>query len=207
MVDDIINAECKYGSDTCLIKTHASLYQNILLPDSDGNIEIKAVFNKMTVHDSLTLDRLSYSKQDNDNISSIDYTVYRSLLLRRCLISLDENVFERKNGWIVEEDWNKIKNYNAMILNHIMYEFEMTTVLTEEEESQIERQSVALFGTDAGKVNNPNPSISMYCTLLSVWDKFGLNIETLKSMKNSDYLKIREIMSKEAEINKRNSKK
>lgn len=204
-VNQLINDEARYGSGTVVIRMPVSEFQGFFLPNREGSITIKAVFKKMTVQDSMIIDKLSFQNKtfNGIDVSGMDYLTYRNLIVRRCLISIDDVEVKRNNEWMVEEDWNKIKKMNAMVLNSLISEFEYLTVIAEEENALIGKQASTLFGQDNGKVLNPHPAIAMYCTLSSIWDKFGLDIDSMKNMFYDDYLKIKAVMNRESEIMKK----
>lgn len=209
-VDQIVDNEAQYGQDTVSVRVYVSPYQKTYLPVEEGGEAFECVFKAMTIDDGMALDKLAFTKKTTEkkiDISSVDYFTYRMLLLRKNLLVFGGFIPERNNGWIVKDSWEKIKKTNAMILNSILTEYELTTMMGEDEEALLDRQAGILFSTDNGKVMNPAPGVSMYCTLSSIWDKFGISLETLKYMRSSDYAKIRAVMSKESEIMRRDAKK
>ena len=206
--DKVINNESEYGNDKVVVKVNVSPYQGFYLPDNQGKESIVSVWNKMTIEDSMVIEKMSFQFKTIGQVdaSGIDYIAYRSILFRRNLCAIEDFWPERKNGWIVEKDWNRIKTFNAMILNSMLSDYEMTTIMSEEDEKLIDRQSVTLFGSENGRVANPHPAVSMYCLLSGIWEKFGLDITKIKQMRQEDYSKIRAVMAKESEIMKRNLK-
>lgn len=209
-LDRVIDNESQYGQDTVVIDVPVSPYQNTLLPLESGRGAIRFVFKKLSVEDTLLIEKLSYTTNLIDNkidVSACDYHIYRKLLLRRCLLWFGDKEIRRNGGWVIKEDWDWILKTNAMILNAAIDGFEAESTLSGDDEKRIDRQASLLFGSEHNKITNPEPSISMYCTLASIWDKFGITVETLSKMSNADYMKIRAVLAKEAEMMKREAKK
>jgi len=208
-IDRLVDNEARYGQNTVIVKVPVSAYQNTYLPVDNGEGALSCVFRKMTIDDSLLLEKLSFTEKTENNMdmSFCDFNVYRKLMLRRCLLVFGEKELERENGWVTKDDWHRLLRINAMVLCSVLNEFESVSSVTEEEEQRIDRQAGILFGSDNSRVMNPVPSMSMYCTLAAIWDKFGISLDDLKKMDNSDYLKIRQILSKEVETMKREAKR
>jgi len=208
-IEQLINDETEYGS-CIVIRMNLSNKTGVWLPCSNGETEIIACFKKMTVEDNLIIESLSFENKTSKNginISSSNYLIYKTLLIRRLLLKINDFVPERKNDWIIEKDWIRIKKCNAMILNTLINEYEVKLMKSEDDMKIVERQSSILFGSDNGRVLNPHPSISMYCMLGSIWEKFGLDISKLKNMSFDNYLCLKQIMSIETEQQRKKFKK
>lgn len=200
-IEQLINDESKYG-DCVVLRIGITNRNGVFLPDLNGEEILTACFKNMTIDDNFAIEKFSYERKSNSNgmdISASNFLTYKMLLLRRLLVSIDEFKPERKNGWIVEKDWNKIKAYNGMIISYLINEYEKTISVSDDDEKILERQSASLFGTDNGKVMNPHPGISMYCTLGSIWEKFGIDVSKLGDMTFDRFLMIKQIMGNEAE--------
>jgi len=208
-LERLINDESEYGS-CVVLRIGVTKRGGVYMQDENGEETLTACFKKMTIDDNMAIERLSYEKKSNENgmdISASNFLIYRTILLRRLLLSIDDFKPERKNGWIVEKDWNIIKNYNGMIVSHLVDEYEKSISVSDDDEKLLGRQSAVLFGVDNGKVSNPHPGISMYCTLGSIWEKFGIDVSKLGDMTFDKFLLIKQIMGSEAEQQRKNFRK
>ncbi|MCK9154619.1 MAG: hypothetical protein M0P12_00745 [Paludibacteraceae bacterium] len=200
-VDDIINGICKHG-DCVEIKFPFIIYSGIEIPAKESEKEKIFLFKEFTLKDSIELDKLSYSIKLTNGLydaSHTDYNIYRYLLLRRTVFSMDDKIFERENGWVSEKDWEILKSYPAPIINYALSLYEDSFSMSEEERKKMERETALLFGSKSGKVFDPSPGISSTFTLESLWDKFGLTKADIEKMTLKEYSKIKLILTKEAE--------
>lgn len=93
--------------------------------------------------------------------------------------------FERQeNGKLKTQSFNKIMKIHPRILGLILEQFDLfPKELSKDEERDIEKQCVLLFGKGES-VSNPHPFVMTYCNLVSFWDKLGLNYFDIMKLPN-----------------------
>jgi hypothetical protein len=208
-IDPVIDDVAEYGENNVVVRVPYLKYQNVLIPAKESSDVCMMVFRRMTVSDGLELERHAFlfrKNNENIDISGIDHTLYRYLLLRRTLLRIDNEELPRRNGWVLGERWKGIKNMNGAILGYALSQYESLIFASNDEDMLLDRQAAILTG-DSGRVVNPCHGISLYCTLTSMWEKMGISADKTDQMRNDDYMKIRKVLMKESEALKRKSKK
>lgn len=200
-IDKDIDELCRHDVESVLIKVPYVLYSGMEIPVKESESERKFRFKQMTLKDSMETDRFSYNIVLNGifDSSGTDYNLYRYLLLRRTLLSIDDKTFKRKNGWMEKEDWEVVRKMSGPIVLYALGKYEDSFVISDLERGKLEKESAILYGSKNGKILDPSPGLSMTCTLESLWDKFGLTKSDIENMPLKEYSKIKIILMKEAE--------
>jgi hypothetical protein len=205
-IDNSVSVESEYGKHFVEIIVPYSKIDNVLLPCENSETVARFIYKKKTIQDEKDIEKLSFiiSQEENkiDN-STICVHLYRRLTLRKCLFSIDDWLLNRNNGWIVKQDWDKVKKLSAPIVNSSLMLFDILTSLSEEEYDLIERQAVGLFASQSGSVLNPHPVVSSYCSLSSLWEKLGIDQAGIDRVLNKDFLGFRMITGAESDAMRR----
>lgn len=200
-LDRMIDDETEFGR-CVVVRTPVSKRRGVWLPDPDGKDVLTTCFGIMTLEDNMAIEELCFETKTDErgaDISSVNPEDYRMLVLRRLLLLIDDFRPERRNGWMVKGDWDRIKRYNGTVISHVATQYEARLMLSEDDDRVIKRQASILFGTDNAKVMNPHPGISAYCNLSGLWDKFGIDPTKAGNMDIHRHAVIRSIMGCEGE--------
>jgi len=179
-------------------------WNGIVMPVADEMADRteEAVFKQMTYGDNKTIERMSsYTglRPDGKEQMLIDVVEYKRMLLKKNLLSWTLDVpVERKNDWMTRECYKRVSLVSGTLLDAIVDKYEDTMIVTKEEESIIDRQASILFGKNSNGVANACEAVSMYCTLSSFNEKFGIRASELEGMSYRDYMRLRIMSSREA---------
>jgi len=187
-----------------IVRIRASWFGSLLLPRKDGEIEIKAFFETFTFGDNYVVEKAtSHVIPVGNGRASIvvsEPNEYRRLMLKKNLLSWSLDVpIKREDGWMTQECYEKIGNFPAPLIDALIDEFYKTTIITEDEDTIIDRQSALLFSESSRGVSNACEAVSMFCTLGTFWEKFGLNKENLPEVPFREYLMMKIMTRKEGE--------
>jgi hypothetical protein len=131
---------------------------------------------------------------------------YRRLMLKKNLVAWSLPIpIERAGGWITSECYEHIGNVCGPLLDALLDKFYVTTTLTEEEEFIMDRQSANLFSENSRGVANACEAVSLFCTLGSFNEKFGINREMLPVLPFREYLMLKVMGRKEGEAARQRS--
>lgn len=208
-IDDSVHTEAEYGKGFVEIEFPYQKTDNVFLPCRNSETKVKFIYKAKSVLDEKEIERKSYiisAREDKIDNSHVCVHFYQRLTVRRCLFAIDNWFVQRKNDWIVKEDWEKIKRMSAPIINTSLTLFDIFTSLREEEEKLIERQAVGLYSSQNGSVSNPHPVLSSFCSLSALWDKLGIGPNDLDVIPNKDYVGFRMITGAEADAMRRATK-
>lgn len=204
-IDDEVSMESDNGNGFVEVKFDVSMMDNVCLPSDTSNTSVIFLFKEKSVQDERDIEKKAFVVSEVNKIdnSSIDMALYKRLMLRKCLYKVNDWILKRDNGWIVKEDWEKLINLSAPIINSALVLFDIFTSLKEDEEKLIERQSAGLYASANGSVLNPHPVLSYYLSSVGLWDKLGIGNGTVDNMKLKDYVGYRIISSAESEAMRR----
>ena len=123
-----------------------------------------------------------------------------------CFDELERNL----DGSLTDDSMNMIFRLHPNILKTLLNGYIYKSGFTIEEEGQIQKQCYLLFDKGQG-VKNPHKYISLYCDLVSFWNKFGLNYFDIQRLPQDVCDGLRKIMNSEnkietMKINRSNSK-
>jgi hypothetical protein len=204
-------------SDTIEIKVNTIRLKNILIPNTDGDFIVRAIFKKMTCEDFWKIEKKCSVEDEVSSpclntekksiLKSIDYQEFRLEIIRRMLQKISIFDLEYTEEGLKDSSFEKVKNLSAPLVQALFREYEVSYHLTEEEDETITKQSAILFSPHSRGVENACETISLYCTLGNFWEKFGLNRFSLKQLPYKEYLQLRIMMNKDAESQKRKSNK
>ena len=184
------------------------LPSGICVPFANGQHEEYAIFRRVTVGDSFEFDELAMKKQKIGDRNGeaifekiLDFNEYRRLLVMKNLVSwsLDIPLEKDYDGWLTESCWNRVAHVSAPLLDAFVQGFEMSNIVTEDEEKTIDKQSLILFGKNSQGVADACEAISKFCTYGNFSEKFNLNISDIKSLPYREYLLLKMMISNENE--------
>ena len=108
-------------------------------------------------------------------------------------------VLKRKyDGSLTDESFKEVLLIHPRILRIIFSQYN-NSFISEQEEGDILKQCHLLFGQGQG-VSSPHKYISLYCDLVTFWDKFGLNFGDIQKLPQEVYKGLRKIVSIENQI-------
>ena len=186
------------------VKIRASWRGNLLLPDNDGDIEVKATFRTFTFGDNYAVEKATTKEikvgDSGQTVLASEPNEYRRLMLKKNLLDWSLPVpIEREDGWMTRECYEHIGSMPAPLMDALLDEFYRTTVLSEEEDNLIDRQCAILFSENSKGVANACEAVSMFCTLGTFWEKFGLNKDVLPEVPFKEYMMLKIMTRKEGE--------
>lgn len=190
------------SSDTVEVSIRVRNIKEFCVPDPKGNAVVKAVFNRMTYEDYAEIDKYCTFVVHNPETTTVtDYDEMRGLVVRRLLKSWDLNIpiKRRKDGWLTDACYNKIKKLPAPLITAMVTEFDKSNIITEDEEETINKQSAILFSKNSKGVASACEAVSLFCNLSNFWEKFGLNYFSIKKMPYKKYLLLRIMVGKDSE--------
>lgn len=181
----------------------------ICIPDSYGEDEEYAVFRRVTVNDSFEFDALAMKQEfvgkdpNGEPVyeRSMDLNEYRRLLIMKNLLewSLDIPLDHDYDGWLTDSSWDRVSRVSAPLLDAFVQGFEQSNVVTEDEQSLINKQSLILFGKNSKGVSEACDAVSKYCTYGNFGEKFNLSIEEIKNLPYREYILLKMMISNEGE--------
>lgn len=181
----------------------------ICVPDEYGDFEEYATFRRTTMNDSFEFEALAMVEEELGKNPmgetmyqrSLDLNEYRRLLIMKNLFawSLDIPLEHDYDGWLTDECWNRVANVSAPLLDAFVQQFEVSNVITEEEEKTITKQSVLLFGKNSKGVSEACEAVSKFCTYTNFGEKFNLSIDEIKKLPYREYILLRMMISNETE--------
>jgi len=177
---------------------------NLCLPRENGDGEVSAVFSTFTFGDNYAVEKATAQKiQMGDRKQFImvpEPNEYRRLMVKKNLLSWSLPIpIERENGWITPECYKRVGSVFGPLLDALVDEFYYTTIITDDEEAIMERQSAILFSENSRGVANACEAVNMFCTLGSFWEKFGLNKGELPVVPFKEYMMLKVMARKEGD--------
>lgn len=198
----------RVDKDQVVVRLGVVDWNGMVMPvreDIASRIE-QVVFKKMTYGGNKIIERIvSYKapRPDGKEQTLLDVVEYKRMLLKKNLLSWSLDVpIERENGWLTMECYKQISSMSGTLLEAIVDKYEDTMIVSKDEEAIIDRQSAILFGKNSRGVADACEAVSLYCTLGSFNEKFGIGAPELDNMDYRDYLRLRMMSSKEAQSNK-----
>ena len=104
------------------------------------------------------------------------------------------------------ECYERVRHVSGPLMEALIDGFYRTTIVTEDEELIMDRQSASLFGEHSRGVSNACEAVSLFCTLGSFWEKFGIDRETLPKMPFKEYLMLKVMSRKEGDAMRQKTK-
>ena len=133
--------------------------------------------------------------------------VYNSKKLKELIIkymikewSFPYNIKRNIDGSLTEETLQYFYRIHPRIIATLIDNYVYRSGFTQEQEGKIQKQCYLLFDKGQG-ISNPHWSVSLYCDLISFWDKFGLNYYDLQRLPQDIYDGLRKVMSSQIQIN------
>lgn len=198
--------------DRVRVRVKVSWRNDICLPDLGGKSEEEAVFSVLTLGDHKAFEKaVSYEKDIGDGrttTSVIEINEYKRLMVKRNLLAwtLDVPIERDKNGWMTPTCYERVSLISAPLMEAFLSGFEESTEVTEDEERRIQRQCSILFSKNSRGVSDPCEAVSLFCSMENFWEKFGLNRDMLPKIPFRDYLLLKEMISRESEATKINTR-
>lgn len=209
----IAREECERLRDLTkvTVRVRASWHGPLLLPSKDGEIEVKAVFRTFTFGDNYVVERATMKHiplgDTGQTMVASEPNEYRRLMLKKNLLDWSLPVpIEREDGWMTPESYDRVGNMPAPLIDALLDEFYRSTTISDEENKIIERQCAILFSEHSRGVSNACEAVSMFCTLGTFWEKFGLNKDMLPEVPFKEYMMLKMMTSKEGESMRQKTK-
>lgn len=186
------------------VRIRAARMGHFLIPREDGEEEVEAIFNTFTFGDNYVVEKATSENIPIDggrtSVVVAEPNEYRRLMLKKNLLwwSLPLEI-EREDGWMTPECYARLGQYPGPLVEALVDEFYQTTIITKEEDDIIERQCALLFSDSSRGVSNACEAVSMFCTLGTFWEKFGLNKEDLPDVPFKEYLMLKIMTRKEGD--------
>lgn len=191
--------------DRVRVKVRTSWRSGFCMPDSAGETEEEAMFAVMTFGDNYAIERAVTTEVDvtgsKAKVKATDLNEYKRLLLKRNLMSwtLDVPVEKDQNGWMTEGCYARVARLPAPLVEAFLRGFEESVEITDEDERLISRQCAVLFSKDGRGVMDACEAVSLFCTLGSYWEKFGIDRDKLPRMPYREYLLLKMMIGKEGD--------
>lgn len=209
-VDNVVRRESETIRDLerVEVKVGVSWHGDICLPDDGSSKEERATFKVLTFGDSHVIEKATSREISVDGgrgkITVTDLNEHRRMMVKRNLLSWSLDIpIERKDGWMTAECYEKVKRIPAPLMEAFLYEFEKCTMISQEEEEKIVRQSIVLFGRNSRGVADACEAVSMFCTLGNFWEKFGIGKSVpIADMPFREYMMLKMMIGKENEASK-----
>lgn len=168
----------------------------ICLPRAGGKDVVTAVFNTFTFGDNYAAEKATMQKLpipgSEQFVVVSEPNEYRRLMVKKNLLSWSLPIsIERENGWMTPACYERVGKICAPLMEALVDEFYKTTIITEDEESIMERQSALLFSESSQGVANACEAVSLFCTLGTFWEKFGLNKKELPVVPFKEYMMLK----------------
>jgi hypothetical protein len=178
----------------------------LCLPCLDGDNVVVARFKTFTFADNHAIETATAQTievGEREELSVSEPNEYRRMMLLRSLIWWSLPIaIERENGWMTENCYERIGRCCGALLGSLVHLFYESTVIDNEEEEKIDRQSALLFSEHGRGVTNACEAVSSYCTLSGFWEKFGIDRGMIPGLPFRDYLRLRVMMNKERDAEK-----
>ena len=136
-----------------------------------------------------------------DITTSIDYTELRLRIIRGLLNewSLNLPIEKDEGGLLTKECFKRIMGLHPNLLNCFLDALMETVLISEEEDTEIEKQSAILFSPHSQGVDNACDAVTKFCVYSNFADKFGLNCFELRNLPQADFMRLRILMTRESE--------
>ena len=192
-------------SITVKVKPYASFW----LPDPQGECSVNAIFRLMNYEDYAVIEDLVATERVVDAEHKImarelDYTLMRWYMMRRVPLSWNLDIpLIYENGWLKEDCFARIKKLPAPLVQAMLDQYEPHISVTDDEEHIINRQSNGLFSEHSRGILHACKAVSLYCTLSTFWEKFGLNKFDIGKLPYREYLMLRMMVANDNEATRR----
>jgi len=191
------------------------------MPDSSGSEKLIAEFKVMTCEEYWKVEKATEVIREEvinmplggvriNIIHDMDYQSMRVEMIRRLLVSWNIPVelnHEDDDGVLTEESLERVLSVSAPLISALLYEYETTFHIDQEEEKQIDKQSAILFSKNSRGVENACDAITLFCTIGSFWEKFGINHFEIGNLPYKDFVRLRIMISKENKATRSQSEK
>lgn len=189
-----IDLTCLQSNLTTCIYIPFKHFNKSLEGNREGKIEV--VFKTMTqgIYDEFESFIDQYPKEYAD-------TEVKKLMLKYMLIKWNLNVKLEfnKEGSLTDDCLKNILNIPANVISRIIWEYEQTFYINKKDYKKLEVDAKKLFAPKSKGVDNPSKYVSLYCTLTSFWDKFGLNYFDLMKLPKTEYYGLKTVLRFENE--------
>jgi hypothetical protein len=209
-VDSIARKESEVIHDSLQVVVEVGVrwHGGICLPDDGSSKKESVTFKVFTFGDSHVIEKATSHEISVDSgrgkITVMDLNEHRRMMVKRNLLSWSLDIpIERKGGWMTAECYEKVKRIPAPLMEAFLCEFEKCTMISQEEEEKIVRQSIVLFGRNSRGVADACEAVSMFCTLGNFWEKFGIGKSVpIADMPFREYMMLKMMIGKENEASK-----
>lgn len=195
--------------NTVSVRFGVVFWNGIPIPVSEENGEEKqeAIFKRMTVGDNRAIERIvryEAEREDGKKVKTLDVIEYKRVMLRKNLLSWTLPIeLERENDWLTDACYQRISNMSGALVDAIVGKYEDSIMIGTEEEAAIDRQAATLFGKHSRGVSDACEAVTLYCTLTSFWEKFGIGTGvSLDEMDYLDYQRLKVMSAKDAEASR-----
>jgi len=189
------------------VRVNARWLGNIFLPCGEGeqaSEEVRATFGAFTFGDNFVIEKATmkviHVGDREGEVITQEPNEFRRLMVKKSLLEWSLPILiERDNGWMTSECYQRVGSVAGPLMDALLNEFHKSTIVTEEEERLIDRQCAILFSEHSRGVANACEAVSMFCTLGSFWEKFGINRDNIPAVPLREYIMLKAMMRKEGE--------
>ena len=192
-------------------KKQEDAYRLLIAPDVT-RVEVKtpdgktvwADFKTMTLSDQWMLESLTRKDEEiggGRTDVTYDYEERKRLIYRFMLKAwnIDCKLEHESCGWLTEECWKRVLRLHGTLLENLVSKYQDTLYVSQEEEELLIKQCSILFSKNSRGVKNAHEAISLFCTLGSFWEKFGINRFDLARLPYREYIMLRMVLGHDME--------
>ena len=178
-----------------------------------GAEKIVAVFDRMN-HDMWSyFEKNILDVIQGDNEKDIS-TVYNFMKMRAFIVrwllkkwSLPIELNKMNNGELTDDCFKRVMKVHPRIMGNLISCMEEHIFIQEKEKETILKQASLLFMPNSPGVTNAHEAISLYCSLSSFWDKFGLNYFDLQKLPENVLAQLKMVINAEGDVRTQQQKK
>lgn len=208
-MDKIVNRTKKFSEDYQIVKcwvyiTKDKLY--VYQEQKPNTMQFYIKFFSMNHYFWNMIQQNCVQTQQGNNEKDL-ITIYNSRKLKQLIIkymikewSFPYNIERNVDGSLTEETLQNFYKIHPRIIESLVDNYVYRSGFTDEEQGKIQKQCYLLFDKGQG-ISDPHWSVSLYCDLISFWQKFGLNYFDIQMLPQDIYDGLRKVMSSQIEIN------
>lgn len=190
---------------------------NLVLPDSEGDSEVAAIFKKMLCEDYWEIEKIcQVVVRDADSKSSIifqrqddrveqdrqvrflDYQKFKCQLALRMLQKISLFDLEHgRDGFLTEQSYARLLRLPAPLVSGLIDKYQESINISDADEEIITKQSAILFAKNSHGVENACEAVTLFCNLGNFAEKFKINRFEIPKLPYREYIMLKMMVSKE----------
>jgi hypothetical protein len=200
--------EVLFKSGEIRVNLRAKKHGKSFIPDSEGDVELWAIFKPMGVEDYWVVERSVKTPTERDGVRDVDYDteeMERKILknhLKKWSLDIPLQ-FDEEKDQLTDECLRVVLSQPAPLIGSFVEEYHNSFRITNEEKQQIDKQCAVLFSKNSRGVDAACDAVTLFCVLGNMWEKFGLNRFDLKKLSYKEYAQLRMVLSHEIEKQRR----